>query len=927
METRMEEDSLSRRQFLKGAAGSAVAGLWAGDSASGENLVEAGKGGVDLRAGKSVCILQDPSDPIASAPPAQWALGQAQTALETRGITVRQYARIEQTPEGALCLLAAGSKAPAAVGLLNGAGLVVPDTPESLALARPKVGSRSVLLACGSDMRGLVYALLEVADRVGYARDALAALVIRQPVVERPSNPIRSVARLFVSEVEDKPWFYDRAFWERYLAMLAAQRFNRFSLTFGIGYDFLSEVRDSYLHFAYPFLLSVPGYDVRAVGLPDAERARNLEMLQFISEAATARGLHFQLGLWTHGYAWADNPGVNYTIAGLTPETHASYCREALRMLLQACPAIQGVTFRIHGESGVSEGSYDFWKTIFDGVAQCGRRCEIDLHAKGIDQAMIDAALATGMPVNVSPKYWAEHMGLPYHQAAIRPLELPPQGRQDQGFFARSDGSRRFLRYGYGDLLTGDRRYGVLYRMWPGTQRLLLWGDPAFAASYSRASSFCGSLGMELCEPLSFKGRKGSGLPGGRDAYADASLRSADGDWEKYRYTYCLWGRLLYNPEAAPETWQRVLRREIGPGAEAAEAALSHASRILPLVTTAHCPSAANNNYWPELYTNMPIVDEKRPHPYGDTPAPKRFGTVSPLDPELFARIEDFAGELLEGKRSGKVSPVEVAQWLEELAGTAARHLSEAERRVSDRNAPAFRRLATDVALQSGLGRFFAGKLRAGVLYSLYTRSGDPAALQEALRAYRTARAAWAEAAAKVEGVYVHDITFGRVVHLRGCWSDRLAAIDQDIADMEQRSAQAHAPALQSGGPQQAKRALRAALNPPPHPRLSVAHTPPASFAPGQPMAIEATFGAAESKARLASAHLYYRHVHQAEPYRTEEMQAQGSRYRATLPGDYTNTPYPLQYYFVLRNAQEQAWLYPGFAADLANQPYFVVHA
>src|SRR5207248_10081289 len=131
-------------------------------------------------------------------------------------------------------------------------------------------------------------------------------------------------------------------------------------------------------------------------------------------------------------------------------------------------------TFRIHGESGVAEGSYDFWKTVFDGVAQCGRAVEIDMHAKGIDQPMIDMALATGMPVKVSPKSWAEHMGLPYHQAAIRPTEMPKAGGREDGFFSRSSGSRSFLRYGYGDLLSEDRRYDVLHRMWPGTQRLLL---------------------------------------------------------------------------------------------------------------------------------------------------------------------------------------------------------------------------------------------------------------------------------------------------------------------------------------------------------------------------------------------------------------------------------------------------------------------
>src|SRR5262249_2488134 len=148
---------------------------------------------------------------------------------------------------------------------------------------------------------------------------------------------------------------------------------------------------------------------------------------------AAARGLQFQLGLWTHGYDWAKNAGVNYTVEGLGADNHAAYCRDALRMLLEACPAIQGVTFRIHGESGVAEGAYDFWRTVFDGIVRCGRRVEIDMHAKGIDQKLIDVALATGMPVNVSPKFWAEHMGLPYHQAAIRALELPPRDRQDQG--------------------------------------------------------------------------------------------------------------------------------------------------------------------------------------------------------------------------------------------------------------------------------------------------------------------------------------------------------------------------------------------------------------------------------------------------------------------------------------------------------------
>ena len=225
-------------------------------------------------------------------------------------------------------------------------------------------------------MRGLVYGLLELADRVTHAEQPLATLRQVDRIVERPANPIRSIARLFSSDVEDKPWFYDQSFWQRYLSMLITQRFNRFNLTLGLGYNAPRRVRDSYFYFAYPFLVTVPGYEVTARGLSNEERERNLAMLRWISKEATARGLHFQLALWTHAYKFIDSPDVNYTITGLTPENHAAYCRDALHTLLEACPAINGVTFRGHSESGIPEGSYEFWPTVFDGIARCSRRLE-----------------------------------------------------------------------------------------------------------------------------------------------------------------------------------------------------------------------------------------------------------------------------------------------------------------------------------------------------------------------------------------------------------------------------------------------------------------------------------------------------------------------------------------------------------------------
>jgi hypothetical protein len=806
-----------------------------------------------------LAIVIDPSDPSV------WAADHLAATLTAAGIRVSRCAGIGQAPAGSRIIVAGGPE------LARQAGVRLPGSPESLAIAPARLANRGVTIACGSDRRGLADALLELAAR---------PLPVDQAVIEQPANRVRSNMRLFTSDVEDKPWFYDRDMWPRYFTMLAASRFNRFHLAFGIGYDFLRAVTDAYFLFAYPFFLDVPDYKVRVTNLADSERYRNLSTLKFISDQAAAHGLDFQLGVWMHGYQWINSPHPNHTIEGLTADNHGPYCRDALAMLLKACPGITGVTFRIHGESGVAEGSYDFWRTVFDGVVRSGRELEIDLHAKGIDQRMIDTALDTGMPVQVSPKFWAEHLGMPYHQADIRAQERPVPGRTGSGLMALSSGSRSFTRYGYADLLRDDRRYQVIFRIWPGTQRLLLWGDPVFAAGYSRAFQFCGSHGVDIMEPLSFKGRRGSGLEEpSRTAYADASLRP-HWDWQKYEYGYRVWGRHLYNPEAA-----------LG----SSEAALASASRILPIITTAHLPSAANNTYWPEIYTNQPIVEAGH-NPYTDTPSPKVFGNTSPLDPQLFSSIAEYAAEVVKGERSGKYSPIEVAEWLDDLAAGALKHLPSAQRR-----------LEIDVEVQAALGRFFAAKFRAGVYYAIFERTKNQEALDEALKHYHSARDVWARIVERTKGVYVADITVGELPWLRGDWQDRLAAIDADLAAMEKMGQ-----GRPGGLPYFAPRAAG-----------TFRHSVPARFQPKHtlPLAITA------SGLKPTAARLYYRRVNQAERFQTLEMQASGATWRASIPAEYTDSPYPLQYYFEFHEGTAKACLYPGFAPDLANQPYFVVRA
>jgi hypothetical protein len=221
--------------------------------------------------------------------------------------------------------------------------------------------------------------------------------------------------------------------------------------------------------------------------------------------------------------------------------------------------------------------------------------------------------------------------------------------------------------------------------------------------------------------------------------------------------------------------------------------------------------------------------------------------------------------------------------------------------------------------VQAGIARSFAEKLRAALAWAFYEKTGDPAALERALRHHRASEEAW-QGLAGAGSVYVKDLTFGRDRYLRGHWADRLDAMRADRAEM-QKARPAVIPPTSIGDGTGPAAALLAAMSAKPAPPPPCRHSPVTSFRRGAPLAIEL---GAEG---LAGVRLRYRHVNQAEEYRTLEMSSEGGRYRAAVPGEYTDSRYPLVYFFELRDAGGQAWLYPGLGADLAGQPYFIVRS
>src|SRR5690606_21368826 len=133
-------------------------------------------------------------------------------------------------------------------------------------------------------------------------------------------------------------------------------------------------------------------------------------------------------------------------------------------------------------------------------------------------------------------------------------------------------------------------------------------------------------------------------------------------------------------------------------------------------------------------------------------------------------------------------------------------------------------------------GRFFAAKFRACVLYAIFEQSSDRGAIEQALAAYRTARQAWGAASGRAAGVYADGLSASDKISNRGCWADRLPAIDRDIDALAGKVASA-APSSDA----RVRAAVESVLASPRRGPAPCTHQAPSEFRPGQdlPIAVE----------------------------------------------------------------------------------------
>ncbi len=649
-----------------------------------------------------------------------------------------------------------------------------------------------------------MYALLDVADRIGWSSNSSRPFSEVQNVQESPAVAERALSIYTMHQGNFESYFYDEDYWERYLDMLAENRFNTFALL--LGYE-----NWGYFTPPYPYFFDVEEFpDIKVVGITDQKQQRNLAALKKLIKMTHDHGMNFTLGIWDHIYRGGvqgprDRVGkpTEGIVWGLTSDNLTAYTKVALAKLLKLVPELDAIQFRMHGESGLKRTEMGgFWENIYQVMNEHGPNIRFDARAKNFPDSLIDKAVEMGVNMRICTKYWMEQMGLPFH-----PTHIHPRNQHDR-------------RHGYADLLRYPQRYKMHWRLWnSGTTRILLWGDPEYVRRFGQSTHLYDGEGFEVTQPLATKMQD---HPHDMKPFEllKPQYRYYDWEFERYWHFFQVFGRVGYNPDTPPEVWQREFQRRFGKeAAPFVERAIHSASRILPRIVAYNYPY----NMFP---TTRGWVEKQR---MKDLP---EYARALPSDTQQFLSIDDAARYQLEGKDSAMIWPQQSSRWFAAVSKDVLKLVEQAQKRIGKNQNKEFNSTIADMKILANLAMYHSHRANAGISYALFKHSQDLNALDDAIIYESKAIEAWERLVNSAGDIYHHNLIMGRdSAGLSGHWSDELVKLKEGLEKIKQR-----------------RRSFRPEST---EAKLAIAHVPIRKVQPGKKLAICATVSASGSAVKV----------------------------------------------------------------------------
>ena len=815
-------------------------------------------------------------------------------ALRAKNISFEKVGSMDEAQGKAIIVAGLASGGGAAAQMLKAGNHTLPEAPEALTIWKTDWQNKPVWVISGFDNTGLMYGLLDVANRISWSTEGKSPMSEVKEITEKPDVSERAISIYTMNRAYWESRFYDDAYWARYLDMLAQNRFNSIAVIF--GYE-----NGGFLAPAYPYFFDVEGFpDVRMVGITPEEQQRNLEAFNHLIKMAHDRGIKFTVGIWDHiyrgGVQGGGIPGTKeapkqpepHRVWGVTADNLISYNKTALAKFIKLVPDLDGIQFRMHNESGLKHGEQDaFWLDVFQMVKETAPNLRLDLRAKELPESVIQSALDVGVNFRIATKYWMEQMGMPYHPTKTNPEKSP-------------------VRHSYAYLLRYPQQYKIHWRLWNGgTTRILLWGSPEYVRRFAESTHLYNGDGYEVNEPLA---TKMEAQP--HDAETFNLLKPQyvyyDYEFERYWHFFQVFGRIGYNPETPPEVWEKEFQMRFGKKAgPIIESALHKASWVLPRILTSVYP-----------YRGFPMTrgwaEKQRLGDLAD------YAKNQGSDLMQFANFDEEAQILIEGGETAKLLPSTNSQWLEQTSADIKELVAEAEEAIGSNRSKEYISTITDLKILSNLALFHSRRIPAAVSYRLFERSQDLSALEDAIDYERKAIEAWRQIVDAAGDVYADDLMMGVcVADLCGHWKDELVSLEEGLASLEQKRRNFHA---KEGIVKTAPR-YKAASNENDERLFQIDHKPVTSVPVGKPITVSAKISA---PAGIKWVRLRYRSVNQDKEYQTMQMRPTGGNdsYQAVVPAEKIDPKRDFMYLIEVMDNNGNGRIYPDLNKET---PYLFV--
>ena len=833
--------------------------------------------------------------------PAAHGIAILTSSLEKQNIPYEHVSSIAKARGDILLVTGLSSGAGAAAQLMQETNQHLPAEAEALKIWKTEIQQKPAWIINGFDDRGLMYGILDVAERITWSTDREAPFREVEAITEKPDVNTRAISIYTMNRRYWESRFYDEAQWARYMDMLVQHRFN--SLVIIFGYE-----NAGFLAPCYPYFFDVEGFPgIGMEGMTASEQQRNLSALNRMIELAHNRGLEFKVAIWDHIYRGGVQTGgiskeeiakqnKDHLVQGVNAENLSEYTKAALAKFIQLVPNLDGIQMRMHNESGLKRGEEMevFWREVFGMIKTTTPELQIDLRAKELPETIIQIANETGLNFAITTKYWMEQMGLPFHPTHIN--------RQNQ--FDR--------RHGYADMLYYPRDYRMHWRLWSGgTQRVLLWGDPDYVRRFAESTHLYDGDGFEINEPLATK-MEAQAHDAETFNLLNPSYAYYDYEFERYWHFFQVFGRLSYNPNTSPEIWSHEFEKRFGKEAgPLVQEALHQASKILPMIVAACSP-------YSKFPTTRGWAAKQR---FGNLPD---YANAEGSDIQQFASFDTEAILLIEGGETAKRLPSSTSLWFKQVHQEIDEFILKAKDVISDDQNKEFVSTITDLRILSNLALYHSFRIPAAVSYRIYERTMDSHALDDAISYESNAIEAWGGIVEAAGDVYAQDLMMGvreaghrdMNHHLSGHWKDELGYLKQGLEQL-----QAQRKSLGETGQDRTAPTYKTTTDIGNQARFQIQHQAVRNAPLDQAIKISSSI---KAPAGVKWVRLRYRAVNQHLDYRTLSMLAEAGsdNYQVTVPASEIDTRFDFMYFIEVMDNDGHGLIYPDLEVET---PYIIV--